>query len=81
MKSGLLTGVRGKHPRAGAFDIAVDLGLDTVELGTGESTLDWHVGLDSIVDDPKAVDAMRNDLESRGLEISAARPTTGSGEH
>jgi sugar phosphate isomerase/epimerase len=71
MKLGLLTGVLGNHDRAGAFDIAADLGLDAVELGTGEFTSDWHVGLDSIVDDPKAVEAMRNDLQSRGLEISA----------
>jgi sugar phosphate isomerase/epimerase len=54
-----------------AFDIAVELGLDAVELGTGEFSSHWHVGLDAIVEDPKAVDVMRNDLESRGLEISA----------
>jgi len=71
MKLGLLTGVLGDHDRAGAFDICAELGLDAVELGTGEFSSDWHVGLDAIVDDPKAVETLQRDLDSRGLEISA----------
>jgi sugar phosphate isomerase/epimerase len=71
MKLGLLTGVLGDHDRQEAFDIAGELGLDAVELGTGEFSSDWHLGLDAIVEDPKAVEAMRDDLDRRALEISA----------
>ena len=71
MKLGLLTGVLGDQDRERAFDIAKDLGLDAVELGTGEFSSDWHVGLDEMVEDPKAVEGMKRDLDKRGLEISA----------
>src|SRR6185436_12411884 len=39
--------------------------------GSGEFSSDWHLGLDAIVDDPKAVEAMQRDLDTRSLEISA----------
>jgi sugar phosphate isomerase/epimerase len=71
MKLGLLTGVLGDHDREAAFDIAQGLGLDAVELGTGEFSSDWHVGLDAIVEDPKATEEMKRDLDKRSLEISA----------
>jgi sugar phosphate isomerase/epimerase len=71
MKLGLLTGVLGDNDREKAFDICAELGLDAVELGTGEFSSDWHVGLDAIVEDPKAVEAMQRDLDARSLEISA----------
>jgi sugar phosphate isomerase/epimerase len=71
MKLGLLTGVLGDNDRAKAFDICAELGLDAVELGTGEFSSDWHLGLDAIVDDPRAVEAMQRDLDARSLEISA----------
>ena len=71
MKLGLLTGVLGDNDRGKAFDICAELGLDAVELGTGEFSSDWHVGLDAMVDDPRAVEAMQRDLDARNLEISA----------
>jgi sugar phosphate isomerase/epimerase len=71
MKLGLLTGVLGDRNRAEAFDICAELGLDAVELGTGQFSTDWHVGLDAMVEDPKVVETMQRDLDSRGLEISA----------
>jgi sugar phosphate isomerase/epimerase len=71
MKIGLLTGVIGNHERAEAFQLARELGLDAVELGTGEFASDWHVGLDRIVAEQAAVDELRRDLEANGLEISA----------
>jgi sugar phosphate isomerase/epimerase len=71
MKLGLLTGVIGNHSRGEAFDIAQQLGLDAVELGTGEFASDWHVGLDDLLSTPSAVEALKHDLSSRGLELSA----------
>ncbi len=71
MKLGLLTGVLGDQPRERAFEIASELGLDAVELGTGEFSSDWHVGLDSVVEDQKAVDELQRELDKNSLEISA----------
>jgi len=71
VKLGLLTGVIGNHERAEAFDICQKLGLDCVELGTGEFSSDWHVGLDEIVSDDSAVEQLNSDLAQHGLEISA----------
>ncbi len=71
MKLGLLTGVLGNHERAEAFAIAQRIGLDAVELGTGEFSSDWHVGLDEIVSDPAAVARLQDDLSTHGLELSA----------
>ena len=71
MRLGLLTGVIGNHDRKEAFDIAQRLGLDAVELGTGEFSSDWHVGLDQLVSDAGAVETMKEDLAARGLEVSA----------
>ena len=71
MKLGLLTGVIGNHERAEAFDICQKLGLDCVELGTGEFSSDWHVGLDEIVSDDSAVERLNSELAEHGLEISA----------
>lgn len=71
MKLGLLTGVIGNYGRAEAFGIARELGVDAVELGTGEFASDWHVGLDEIVSSSSAVEALQQDLSSHELEISA----------
>lgn len=71
MKLGLLTGVLGDMDREQAFRTCGELGLDAVELGTGEFSSDWHVGLDAMVDDPKAVETLRGDLTKHDLEISA----------
>ena len=71
MKLGLLTGVLGDHPRERAFEIASGLGLDAVELGTGEFSSDWHVGLDAVVDGQQGVDELQRELDKNSLEISA----------
>jgi sugar phosphate isomerase/epimerase len=71
VKIGLLTGVIGNHEREEAFSICQKLGLDCVELGTGEFSSDWHVGLDEIVSDDSAVEQLNSDLAQHGLEISA----------
>jgi sugar phosphate isomerase/epimerase len=71
MKLGILTGVLGDHPRERAFAIASELGLDAVELGTGEFSSDWHLGLDGVVDDQKAVEELQRELDKNDLEISA----------
>ena len=67
-----LTGVIGNHERAEAFDICQKLGLDCVELGTGEFSSDWHVGLDEIVSDDSAVERLNSELAEHGLEYFIA---------
>ena len=71
MKLGLLTGVLGDLERAAAFDTCAELGLDAVELGTGEFSSDWHVGLDAVAEGGAAADELKADVSSRNLEISA----------
>jgi len=71
MKIGLLTGVIGNHGREDAFAIAQQLGLDAVELGTGEFASDWHVGLSEIVANDGAVETLKHDLAVHDLELSA----------
>src|SRR5207245_2423379 len=57
--------------RVEAFDIVVELGLDAVELGAGEFVPDWHLGLDEVISDRPAAEALKKDLSSRGLILSA----------
>jgi len=71
VKLGLLTGVLGNKTRSEAFAVAQRLGLDCVELGSGEFSSDWHLGLDDIVNDPAAAGRLGAELSSHGLEISA----------
>jgi sugar phosphate isomerase/epimerase len=60
VKLGLFTVVFGQLPLAEALDRVVALGLDSVEIGTGNYPGDAH-----------CVDGLREQVESRGLELSA----------
>jgi sugar phosphate isomerase/epimerase len=71
MKIGLLTGPLGNHDRPRAFAEAKAMGYDSVELGTGEFTTDFHADLGRLVAEPEAVDALRRDLDTAGLELAA----------
>jgi len=60
VKLGVFTVVLGQLPLADALDRVLALGLDAVEIGTGNYPGDSHL-----------VPALRREVESRGLEISA----------
>jgi sugar phosphate isomerase/epimerase len=71
MKLGLLTAPLGDRPRNEAFQFAKSLGYDAVELGSGEFTTDYHVGLTELAGNEAATQLLRDDLASAGLELSA----------
>jgi sugar phosphate isomerase/epimerase len=60
VKLGVFTVVFGELPLADALDRVVSLGLDAVEIGTGNYPGDAH-----------AVPGLRREVDARGLEISA----------
>jgi sugar phosphate isomerase/epimerase len=60
VKLGVFTVVYGDLPLAAALDRVVELGLDTVEIGTGNYPGDAH-----------NVAELKREVEARGLEISA----------
>jgi sugar phosphate isomerase/epimerase len=70
MKVGLLTAPLGDRDRKAAFEAARAFGYEAVELGTGEFTVDHHVGL-ARMQEASAVDELRRDLEDAGLELCA----------
>jgi sugar phosphate isomerase/epimerase len=71
MKVGLLTAPLGNLDRRAAFARARELGFDAVELGSGEFTVDYHVGLARLAGDNAAIDELGSDLADAGLELSA----------
>jgi sugar phosphate isomerase/epimerase len=71
MKIGLLTAPLGDLDRRAAFGRARELGFEAVELGSGEFTLDHHVGLEQLASDDAAVEELRTDLSDAALELSA----------
>jgi sugar phosphate isomerase/epimerase len=71
MKIGVLTAPLGDRPRKEAFEFAKRLGYDAVELGSGEFTTDYHIGLARILGDHAATEQLRTDLTEAGLELSA----------
>ncbi|HEX2051881.1 MAG TPA: sugar phosphate isomerase/epimerase [Actinomycetota bacterium] len=71
MKLGVLTVLYQDLPRADALDRVAALGLDAVELGTGNYPGAHHCDPDELLDDQRARDALKADVESRGLTISA----------
>jgi sugar phosphate isomerase/epimerase len=70
LKIGVLTAPLGDRDRKAAFATARELGYEAVELGTGEFTTDYHVDLERMADDA-AVEELRADLATAGLELSA----------
>lgn len=71
MKLGMLTVVYADRPLEAALDRAVELGLDAVELGTGNYPGDAHCAAAELVEDPARVRELRAAVASRGLTISA----------
>ncbi|MGB9144635.1 MAG: sugar phosphate isomerase/epimerase [Acidobacteriaceae bacterium] len=70
MKVGVFTPLLSQFPLPGVLDKLKALGIDLVELGTGNYPGDAHCKL-SMLDDPRAIDEFRNILADRGASISA----------
>jgi sugar phosphate isomerase/epimerase len=71
LKLGVLTVLYADRPLDEVLDRAVALGLDAVELGTGNYPGSSHCDPDALLGDDGALRRLRDAVSSRGLEISA----------
>jgi sugar phosphate isomerase/epimerase len=71
VKLGMLTVVYADRPLDAVLDRAVELGLDAIELGTGNYPGDDHCNPRELLEDRARVRALREAVAARGLEISA----------
>jgi sugar phosphate isomerase/epimerase len=71
MKLGVLTVPYHDLPLEQALDRLAELGIDAVELGTGNYPGNAHCDPDLLLADPRRAAALRDALASRGLELSA----------
>jgi sugar phosphate isomerase/epimerase len=71
MKLGVLTVLYQQIPRNEALDKIAALGIDAVELGTGNYPGSQHCDPDTLLGDHDAIAELKKDVESRGLMISA----------
>ena len=71
MKIGVFDPVFGKMGLEPMLDAIVGMGLQAVELGTGNYPGNTHCDPDVLLEDATALDAFRRAVESRGLIISA----------
>jgi sugar phosphate isomerase/epimerase len=71
VKLGVLTVLYAERPLDEVLDRAVELGLDAVELGTGNYPGSDHCDPEALLGDPEQRRALREAVASRGLTISA----------
>lgn len=75
MQIGLLTDSLSTLSRAEALDLAVELGIETVEIGLGGDHGGWspapHADLVELLDDHAARRKLQHDIGSRGLRLEA----------
>jgi sugar phosphate isomerase/epimerase len=71
MNLGVLTVLYADRPLEAVLDRAVELGVDAVELGTGNYPGDAHCRPEELLADPQRARELRRAVEDRGLEISA----------
>jgi sugar phosphate isomerase/epimerase len=75
MKIGLLTDSLSTLTRAQALDLAVELGVQTVEIGLGGTHGGWspapHADVEELRADPAARATLKRDIASRGLRLEA----------
>ena len=75
MQIGLLTDSLSALTRAQALDAAAELGVQTVEIGLGGTHGGWspapHADLVELLVEGSAREALRRDVESRGLRLEA----------
>jgi sugar phosphate isomerase/epimerase len=70
VKLGVFTVLFGDLPFEEMLDKVVELGLDAVELGTGNYPGDAHCKPDELLADPQAAKTYKRAIEERGLIIS-----------
>jgi sugar phosphate isomerase/epimerase len=71
MKLGFLTVLYSDRSLEAVLDRAVELGVDAVELGTGNYPGDAHCRPEELLADSGRVRQLRQEVAARGLEISA----------
>ncbi|HEV7561990.1 MAG TPA: sugar phosphate isomerase/epimerase [Solirubrobacterales bacterium] len=71
MKLGFLTVLYAERPLEAVLDRAVELGVDAVELGTGNYPGDAHCRPEELLADRGRARELRRAVEDRGLAISA----------
>ena len=71
MKLGVLTRVLGHVSLPEALDYLANLGVDTVELASGNYVGNQHCNPDLLLNDQRAFDEFRRTLKERGFTISA----------
>lgn len=71
MQLGLITDSLGSQPLEKVLDTAAGLGLDTVEIATGNWSESPHARLGELVSSATARDALAQAISSRGLTLSA----------
>lgn len=71
MKVGVFTSVYNDRGIDEVLDKLAGFGVEAVELGTGNTAADKHVGLDALLADHAKAAAFRRKLEERGMVISA----------
>lgn len=71
MKIGVLTVLYADRPLEDVLDRAVALGLDAVELGTGNYPGAEHCDPGALLADDRALAGLKEQVRSRGLQISA----------
>lgn len=71
MKVGVFTSVYNDRGIDEVLDKLAGFGVEALELGTGNTAADKHVGLDELLADPAKAAAFRRKVEERGMVISA----------
>jgi sugar phosphate isomerase/epimerase len=71
VKLGVLTVLYADRPLEAVLDRVAELGLQAVELGTGNYPGNAHCDPEALLADPAAARALREAVAARGLEISA----------
>lgn len=71
MKLGVLTVLYQQLPFEEMLDKVAEMGLDTIELGTGNYPGNHHCDPDELLDNPEKIKQFKKAIEDRGLSISA----------
>ena len=71
MKIGLLTDSLSTMPLPEALDTAAALGVETVEIATGNWSTAPHLRLDDLARDPAAARSLVKEVRARGLNVEA----------
>ena len=72
MQIGMITDSLGSRPLDEVLDITAELGLDTVEIATGNWSEAPHADLDELVSSKAARDELANKITSRSAGVAAA---------